>query len=225
MGYIRWLGHASFEIKLKEKVVLIDPWISGNPVAPITLEELTAPDVVLVTHYHGDHYADATKICRKFNATLVSIYEIAQHAAGEGISKTVGMNIGGVANVEGLEIVMTPALHSSEIGSPVGYIVAEGNTSVYHAGDTGLFYDIKLYAELYPIDIALVPIGGYFTMNSRQAAKFISLFSPKVAIPMHYNTFPAIRQDPKKFEEYVKQYSPATKVVILKPGEKWEISL
>jgi len=225
MGYIRWLGHASFEIKLKEKVVLIDPWISGNPVAPIKLEELTAPDVVLVTHYHGDHYADATKICRKFNATLVSIYEIAQHAAREGISKTVGMNIGGVANVEGLEIVMTPALHSSEIGSPVGYIVTEGNTSIYHAGDTGLFYDIKLYAELYPIDIALVPIGGYFTMDSRQAAKFISLFSPKVTIPMHYNTFPAIRQDPKKFEEYVKQYSPATKVVILKPGEKWEISL
>ncbi len=221
MDYLRWLGHAAFELVMGGKRILIDPWIEGNPMAPIKPDDITAADLILVTHDHGDHLGQTVELARRTGAQVVAIYELAEELGREGV-KTVGMNVGGPARVLDLEIYMVPALHSSNRGAPVGFII-RGPRTVYHAGDTGLFGDIKLYAELVPIDYALVPIGGHFTMDPAQAALFVSLFRPRYAIPMHYNTFPLIRQDPKAFAEEVRKRSPGTEVLIPKPGESVEL--
>ncbi|RLE94768.1 MAG: metal-dependent hydrolase [Thermoprotei archaeon] len=222
MGYVKWLGHAAFEILLDNKIILIDPWLSTNPKAACKPEDIKSVNIILVTHDHGDHLGDAVEIAKRTGACFAGIYELVNFMREKGVEKTIGMNIGGEAEVEGIKIILVPAYHSAERGREVGYIVRGKEASVYHAGDTGLFYDIKLYAELYPIDIALVPIGGLFTMDPYQAAKFISLFKPKVAIPMHYGTFPPIDKNPEDFAKAVKELGVETKVVILKPGEKYE---
>ncbi len=220
MGYIRWLGHASFKVMLDDKILIFDPWFTGNPSTCCKLEEIEKADLVLVTHDHGDHFSDAVDLCKRTGATLVGIYEVSVKAQELGVRNVVGMNIGGPAVIKDLKVVMTPALHSSQSGHPAGFIVIGKEATIYHAGDTGLFGDIALYAELYPIDYALIPIGGHYTMDPLQAAKFVSLFKPKYAIPMHYATFPAIRVDPRKFAEFVNKYAPEVNVVILRVGEK-----
>ncbi|RLE76608.1 MAG: metal-dependent hydrolase [Thermoprotei archaeon] len=222
MGYIKWLGHASFEVCLDEKILIFDPWFTGNPMASCKVEDLEKVDYVFVTHDHGDHFGDAVNVCIRTNATLVGIYEISVKAQQHGVKNTIGMNIGGPAILNDLKVVMTPAFHSSSSGCPAGFIVIGKEATVYHAGDTGLFSDIALYAELYPIDYAMIPIGGHYTMDPQQAAKFVSLFKPKRVIPMHYNTFPVIRKDPQIFVKYVREYAPEVGVVVLKPGEKLE---
>lgn len=224
MDYVKWLGHAAFELSLDSKRILVDPWLTGNPLACCSPRDLEKADIILVTHDHGDHLGDAIEIAKRFDSTLVAIYEIAVHAQQKGVKRTIGTNIGGYVEVEGLKIVVTPALHSSERGVPVGFIVIGSKHSIYHAGDTGFFSDIKYYAEVYPIEVALVPIGGTFTMDPILAAKFVSIFKPKIVVPMHYNTFPPIRQNPEEFKKAVEKYSPETKVIILKPGEKFELT-
>jgi len=220
MGYVKWLGHAAFEAVLGGVRMLFDPWLSGNPAAAVSPESIEPVDLIFVTHDHGDHLGDAVELARRMDATLVSIYEVAQYASSRGAGKVVGMNIGGVAEVEGVQVVMTPALHSSSRGAPAGFIVSAGGESVYHAGDTGFFSDISAYAELYPVDVALLPIGGVYTMDPRQAARFAALVKPRIAVPMHYDTFPAIRQDPDLFKRFVKELDVGIEVAILKPGEK-----
>jgi len=222
MGFVKWLGHASFEIFIDGVTVLIDPWIKENPVAPISLSDIKKCDIILVTHDHGDHLGDSFEIARRTGATFVSIYELGLEASRKGVRDVISMNIGGVTEIKGLKIIMVPAHHSSSIGIPVGYIVKGSEGTIYHAGDTGIVHDLVHYAKIYPIDIALIPIGSVFTMNPEEAAYFVSLIKPRVVIPMHYNTFPVIRQDPSKFEELVKKYHPETKVVVLKPGNTWE---
>jgi len=222
MGVVRWLGHASFEISMDGITALIDPWIKGNPSAPISLSDVTKCDIVLVTHDHSDHLGDSFEICRRTGATFVSIYELCLEASRKGVKDVISMNVGGVIEVKGLKVIMVPAHHSSSIGSPVGFILKGTEGTIYHAGDTGIVYDVVLYTKIYPIDIALIPIGSLFTMDPESAAYFTSLIKPRVVIPMHYNTFPGIRQDPSKFEELVKKRSPETKVVTLKPGESWK---
>ena len=220
MGYVKYYGHAAFELMIDNKIILIDPWLT-NPLSPIKPSEIEKCDIVLVTHDHGDHLGDAVEILRKTNATFVGIYELVQNISKRGIKNCIGMNIGGVVTIDTLKIIMVPASHSSSSGNPVGYIIKGNEKTIYHAGDTGMVYDIALYAKLYPIDIALLPIGSTFTMDPEQAAYFTSIINPKVVIPMHYNTFPVIKQDPTKFVELVKKYAPKTEVVILKPGEKY----
>ncbi|RLE87327.1 MAG: metal-dependent hydrolase [Thermoprotei archaeon] len=222
MMKVKFLGHAAFCVEMDGKRLLFDPWIEGNPQSCISVEQLGHVDLVLVSHDHDDHIGQAFDICRRTGATLVAVHEIAVEAAKRGL-RAVGVNVGGPARVEGLEVVVTPALHSSGRGIPVGFIVRSREGSVYHAGDTGLFYDIKLYAELYPVDIAMVPIGGHYTMDPLQAAVFTSLLKPRVVIPMHYNTFPAIRADPQVFAKEVTSRSRGTKVVVLKPCEEFEL--
>ena len=223
MDYIKWLGHAAFEVFLDNKKLVIDPWLRENPTACCKPEEIKDVNFVLVTHDHGDHLGDGIDIAKSNDATFISIYELVNYASKSGVKSTIGMNIGGSIEVDGLKIVMTPALHSSLRGSPTGFIVIGKRNAIYHAGDTGLFSDIKYYHELYPFNIALVPIGGVYTMDAIQAAKFLSFTNPEYAIPMHYNTFPAIKVDPKEFEKYTKKFSPKTKVVILKPGKSLKL--
>ncbi|MCS7373432.1 MAG: metal-dependent hydrolase [archaeon GB-1845-036] len=219
---LKWLSHAGFLIEIDEKRLLIDPWIKGNPLAKCTLDELDGIDAVLVTHDHSDHMGDAIEIAIRNNAKFIGIYELSQYAAKKGVKNVVGMNIGGTINLEGLSIIMVQAFHSSNIGMPTGYIIRE-REGVYHAGDTGLFYDMKLLAELYKPRVVLLPIGGHFTMGLREAAEAVKLMDPEIAIPMHYNTFPPIVQDPNKFREIVKEKAPRTKVIIAEINEWIEI--
>ena len=220
MGYIRFLGHSAFEVEVDGKRIYIDPWL-GNPDSPLKVSDVDRADIVVVTHFHGDHAGDAEEIAKKTGAKIVAVYEIASYYEKKGL-KAVGMNIGGPADVDGVKILFTPAAHSSEIGVPTGVIILGREAVIYHAGDTGLFSGMELYGRLYKIDYALVPIGGHFTMDPEQAALFVSTFKPRVAVPMHYGTFPVLYGSPDKFREYVRKYSPGTHVVVLRPGEKLE---
>jgi len=219
---VKFLGHAAFHVELDGKRLVFDPWIEGNPQSCLSVEQIDRVDLVLVSHDHDDHLGQAFEICKRTGATLIAVHEVAVEAAEKGL-KAVGINVGGPARVEGLEIIATPAVHSSKRGTPLGFIVRGREGTVYHAGDTGLFYDIKLYAELYPIDVAMVPIGGHYTMDPLQAAVFTSLLKPRVVIPMHYDTFPAIKADPHLFAREVSLRSKETRVVILKPCEEFEL--
>lgn len=219
MGYVKWLGHAAFEIELDGKIVYIDPWIT-NPRSPIKLEDIKSADYVVVTHDHGDHLGEAFEITRKTGAFIVGIYELSLMAKENGIDRVICGNIGGPMRTKDLEFILTPAFHSGEKLQPTGIVIRGEESTIYHAGDTGLFSDMRLIGELYKPNIALLPIGGYFTMGPREAAKAVEFLKPDVVIPMHYGTFPIISGDPNEFSKLAGEYS---KVVILKPGEKYEI--
>ncbi|RLI85345.1 MAG: metal-dependent hydrolase [Archaeoglobales archaeon] len=222
---ITWLGHACFLIEGKKRI-LIDPFLTGNPKAPVKPEDLDV-DLILVTHGHGDHLGDAELISKRCNASIVAIYELSVYLSKRGC-ETIGMNIGGSFDFEGVKISMVKAEHSADIvgdeivsgGKAVGYIV-EDEVTVYHAGDTDVFMDMKLIGEIYSPKVALLPIGGFYTMSPRTALKAIELIKPEIVIPMHYDTFPVIRQNPEEFKRDAE--SLGVKVVVLKPGESLEV--
>ncbi|MFP3214076.1 MAG: metal-dependent hydrolase [Nitrososphaeria archaeon] len=219
---IRWLGHAAFEIQGQGSDILIDPWLT-NPLSPVRPEEVK-PDYIVVTHDHNDHLGEAIEISKRTGAPIISVYELANYISEKG-GKSIGMNIGGPLVLKNnLYVYLTQAFHSSTHGSPTGAIININGLSIYHAGDTGLFGDMKLIGEVYSPDVALLPIGGFFTMNPEQAAVAVQLISPRYAIPMHYNTFDIIKQDPSIFAEKVKKLRPSTEVLILKPGESRDLS-
>jgi len=220
---VRWLGHSAFELKSGD-TVLVDPFLTNNPKAPLGPDALE-PDIICVTHGHSDHLGDSIQIAKRTHAPIIAIHEIALLAAQKG-APAEGMNIGGTIRVRDTDITMTPATHSSSIendsgllpaGDPGGFIISSNSKTVYHAGDTGLFFDMRLIGER-GIDVALLPIGDRYTMGAIDAAKATELLRPKLAIPMHYNTFPGIEQDPQLFKEEA-----ACEVTILKPGEEVEI--
>lgn len=228
---VKWLSHAFFSITSPSgKTVIIDPWITNNPLCPIKLEDITKADLVLVTHDHFDHSADAISIAKKTGATVAAVPETAGKMKTQGglpegqiINYGIGMNVGGNVVVNGIKVTMTQAFHSSETGCPVGYIVALDNgTTIYHAGDTGIFASMKTLAELYKIDIAMIPIGSCFTMDPLQAAHALTYLNPKVAIPMHYKTFPILVQDASEFEKLAKEKAPSVRVVALEVGGEFQ---
>jgi len=228
---IRWLGHSFFQIMSPSgKVILIDPWVDGNPSCPVTLQDLKRVDVVAVTHNHFDHVGQAVELIGKSGARLVALVETTDALKTAGVAAEsclfggIGMNIGGQVAVDGIKITMTQAFHSSASGNATGFVIElENGKTVYHAGDTGIFTDMALIGELYPLDVALLPIGDVFTMGPKQAAKAVSLLQPKVAIPMHFASFPILVQDPAPFVAAVRQGRPETRVVVLKPGDSWEL--
>ena len=222
MAKIRWLGHAGFEIELNEKVVLVDPWLGGNPKAACKPSEITKADIVCVTHDHGDHMGDSIEICKRTGAVFLGTYELASMAQEKGVKDVMGFNIGGTVNVKGIDITMVQAFHTCSNGSPTGFIIRGEGKTVYHAGDTGIFGDMKLIGELYKPDVALLPIGDYYTMGALQASEAIRLIRPKIAVPMHYMTFPVLAQSADEFVNLVKEKTPEVKVVVLKPGESFE---
>lgn len=224
---ITWLGHAAFLVEGNDRV-LVDPFLTGNPKASTTADKVDC-DIICVTHGHGDHLGDAVDIARRTGATVASIVEMSSFVERTGV-KSVGFNLGGTVKIRGTSITMVPAFHSSSIGAPglefsaampVGLVIDSGKV-VYHAGDTCVYGDMKLVGDLYKPEVALLPIGGYFTMDPRQAALATSLIRPRIVIPMHYGTWPQIEQDPKEFEKLVKASSKA-KPVLLKPGESVEV--
>ncbi len=218
---IRSLGHAAFEVVLDGKKILVDPWVKGNPKSPVKPGELEA-DIVIVTHDHGDHgFDDAVEIAKK-GATFVSMFEIASKAGEKGVKDAVGMNIGGPAVIKGLKILFTQAFHSGT-SNPSGVVVIGKEGSFYHAGDTGLFGDMKLIGALYHPKVAMLPIGSHFTMDPVQASYAVKFINPEIAIPMHYGTFPVLTGKPEKFKELVEKRAPETKVEIMEPGEWAEV--
>ncbi len=223
MAIIKYLGHSAFDIVLtgldgSEKHILIDPWLT-NPLSPVKPSDYSNVklDYIIVTHDHGDHMGEAIELAKSTKAKIVGVYEIAVYAKEQGVEAVDG-NIGGRLNIGDLDIVFTPATHSSNRGVPVGVVVGGKDATIYHAGDTGLFKEMELIGELYSPDIALLPIGGHYTMGIKEAVKAVQMIKPKIVIPMHYNTFPVIKADPSKFKELVEAIT-ASKVVILKPGE------
>ena len=217
MGYVRWFGHAAFEVNIDDVKVLIDPWVS-NPLSNVKVDELKNIDLILVSHDHFDHLGDAVEIARKTGAQILSVPELSNYLKDQGLN-TIGMNIGGTAEFKGLKITMTQAFHTSSRGSPVGYVIKGKESSIYHTGDTGLFGDMKIIGELYKPKISLLPIGGYYTMGVDEALAAIELIKPEIVIPMHYNTFPVIKADVEKFKELAA--GKGIKCIVLNPGESY----
>lgn len=223
MTSIRWLGHAAFEMNAENRSIFVDPFLTGNPLAPIKASEVSNADIVCVTHDHHDHLGDAIDICKHAGATFLGIAELAGYAESEGVRDVVGMNIGGTAEVKGVKISMVQAFHSASRGSPVGFVIELEGDKIYHAGDTSLFGDMKLIGQIFKPKVACLPIGGYYTAGPREAAMATSLIKPKIVVPMHYNTFPVIRQDPNEFARFVEELAQGVSVKIMEIGERFHI--
>ena len=201
------------------RTILIDPFITDNPVAARSVNELPKLDFIVPTHDHADHFGpEAITLAQRDQAELVAIHEVATRddVVAAGI-KATGMNIGGTYSAGGVDFTMVPAVHSALHGSPAGFIITMDGLRMYHAGDTAYFTDMALIRDMVgPIDVALLPIGGHYTMNVKAAAKAAEVVGAKVTIPIHYNTWPLIQADPQEFAEACGH---TTNVVILKPGE------
>jgi len=215
---ITWLGHSAVIIK-GTKTVIIDPFLTGNPVASTTPDEITEADVVVVTHDHGDHKGDAFDICKKTGATLVSVHEVAVQAEAEDIP-TEGMNIGGTIESNGVLIHMVNATHSAESGDPTGVVIELDGKKIYHAGDTGLTYDMKLVGEFFHPDLSFLPIGDRYTMGIGSAAKAVEFTQTKRVVPVHYDTFPFVSANPEEFKSKVGDLA---EVIILRPGDSYTL--
>jgi len=226
---IKWLSHSGFVITSPEgKTIVIDPWIEGNPLCPIKLDDIKAADIVLVSHDHFDHVGNAVDIAKKTGAIVVAPPETVARfqtelgLAMENVAYGMGMNIGGTAEIKGIKLTMTQAFHSTQTACCAGYIIRlDDGTTIYHAGDTGIFDSMRLLGDLYPLDLALLPIGSVFTMDPYQAAKALTLLRPKRAIPMHYRTFPILEQSADNFVALAKKEAPGVEVIVLEPGQEY----
>jgi len=225
---ITWLGHATFVLKSPGgKRILFDPWVTGNPSTPESARKVGELDLILITHGHGDHTGDAVSIGRSTGAQVVAPYEVSVWLGQKGLKNVTGMNPGGTLNMLGLSITMVPAVHSSSIeedgkitylGVAAGYVVTfETGLTIYYAGDTSIFGDMRLIGEMYRPQIAFLPIGDLYTMGPEQAAKACELLGVTQVVPMHYGTFPALTGTPAKLRELVEPRG--VKVLELKPGE------
>lgn len=222
VGKIRWLGHACFEIELMNRILLVDPWLDGNPKAPIKSSDIEKADIICVTHDHSDHLGDAVEICKRTGATFVGIAELGGYAREQGLKEAIGMNIGGTIEVKGISISMVQAFHSCSRGAPTGFVIKGEGKAIYHAGDTGLFGDMRTIGKIHHPNIALIPIGDYYTMGPKDAAEAVKLVKPVTVIPMHYQTFPVLVPSADEFVKLVREKTPRVEVVELEPGETYQ---
>lgn len=226
---ITFLGHAAFKLVSPQGfVILIDPFLKDNPQTPAALKEVEKVDLILVTHGHGDHLGDTISLAQKTNATVIGIAELAGYLGKKGVKNTVRMNKGGSYSFKGMRITMVNAQHSSSttegnqviyLGEPTGFIIRfENGFTVYHAGDTAVMSDMRIFRDIYKPDLALLPIGSHFTMDPKEAAYACQLLRPKFVIPMHYGTWPLLTGKAEEFAQLLKE-QPEVKVIILARGE------
>jgi L-ascorbate metabolism protein UlaG (beta-lactamase superfamily) len=224
---IQYHGHSCVQLTSEGHSVIIDPFISGNPQAATRVADIKV-QYILLTHGHQDHILDAVELSKQNDATIVATYELATYLSWQG-AKGMGMNLGGSVSLPFGKVKMTHAFHSSSmilddrkeivyLGMPGGFIVNIGGKTIYHAGDTGLFGDMKLIGERHPIDIAFLPIGDFFTMGPDDAVTAAEWLNAKFVVPIHYNTFPPIQQDGEAFVARLAEKNIEGKA--LKVGEK-----
>lgn len=224
---LTFLGHSAFKVEIGSYILLIDPFITGNPQATVSPEDLH-PQYILVTHGHGDHFGDTIDIAKRNNSLIIAINELAIYCSQKGV-KAHPMHIGGAHTFDFGTVRLTQAHHSSTIiegktfipaGDSAGIIIDAEGKRLYHAGDTCVFGDMKLIGEMYPLDVALLPIGSNFTMDIYEAVQAVKFLNPRVVIPIHYNTFNLIKADP---EEFARMVPSQTETVILKPGDTYNL--
>src|SRR6187455_354396 len=228
---ITWLGHATFLLRTPGgKRILIDPWLTNNPSCPDSLKKPGNVDLILVSHGHFDHMDDLVTVARESGAPVVGIFELCDWLGRKGIQQTSPMNKGGSQDILGLRVTMTDARHSSGfvdngqmvyMGEPAGYVIRlEDGRSIYFAGDTCLFGDMRLIGEMYKPEIAFLPIGDRFTMDPAAAAKACEFLGVRQVVPMHWGTFPLLTGTPAMLKGGLG--SRGAEVLELKPGETAE---
>ena len=225
-----WVGHGTWKVRsAKGKEILIDPWVMNNPVAPESLKHVDRCDLMLITHGHFDHVADALEIAKATKPTIVTNNEIGHWLGSKGIEAgtIIGSNKGGTVDVDGIKVTLVHAEHTCGItdgnqilygGEACGLVIEfENGFTVYFAGDTDVFGDMALIAELSEFDVAFLPIGDFYTMGPSRAAKAASLLGVKTVVPMHFGTFPALKGRPSELQMLV---GPGVKVLDIKPGDR-----
>jgi L-ascorbate metabolism protein UlaG (beta-lactamase superfamily) len=229
MAKLTWHGHSCFLLETDDGTrVMFDPWLSGNPMADISADEVEQLDYLLVSHGHSDHFADCIPLAKRTGAMVISTFELVAFCQSQGVEKGHGMNIGGGFEFPFGRVKLTPALHTGSIAGDdegafttdcCGFLVTlKSGARLYHAGDTALIMDMQLLRD--QVDLALLPIGDNFTMGPDDAVRAVEMIAPERVVPMHYNTFDVIRQDPESFRE---QVGGRAEVVVLQPGEALEL--
>ncbi len=222
-----WLGHSAFRLDINGHVVLVDPFLTGNPLAPIRPEEIS-PELILVSHGHGDHVGDTVEIAKRTQAPVISNFEIGNWLRKQGVENTVGLNLGGTYQGAFCKVKSTIAHHSSSLpdgtyaGNPMGFVISTDQLKLYYAGDTCPFTEMAWIGDM-GIDVAFLPIGDLFTMGIEDSLKAIELVRPRFVVPMHYATFPPIMQDGGAWASRVNNMTNATPIV-LDPGGKYTIN-
>jgi L-ascorbate metabolism protein UlaG (beta-lactamase superfamily) len=225
---ITWFGHSTFLITTPGgKRIVTDPWLEGNPLSPPGMKRIAEADLILVSHGHSDHTGDVLSVARATGAPVVAVYELALWFERKGLTNVQGMGIGGTLAIAGVHVTMVPAVHTSSIveddttvylGVPVGFVVrTEDGHAFYFAGDTAVFGDMRLIAEMHAPQIAFLPIGGHFTMGPEGAAIAARLLGVRQVVPMHYGTFPVLTGTPARLRELV--VADGIDVLQLQPGE------
>ncbi|CAI6030829.1 metal-dependent hydrolase [Cohnella sp. JJ-181] len=228
---VTFLGHACIKLEHEGHTLLVDPFLTGNPLAAASAAEIDA-EHILLTHGHGDHVGDTVAIAKRTGAQVVGTPELATFLEWQGVENTVGMNIGGTFDLGYAKVKMVQAFHSSGyplqdeqrivyMGMPTGLLITWGGWTILHAGDTGLFGDMKMIGERHAIDLAFLPIGDHFTMGPGDALTAAEWLNAKHVVPVHYDTLPLIKQDPVAFARALEQKG--IKGTVLKPGERLEL--
>lgn len=227
MNTVTWFGHSAFKIDSGKASVLIDPFFA--PGCGFTWRDAGHVDLVLLTHDHGDHVGDAVEICKATGAMLGTIVGTAARMIERGVPEAQilnghGYNIGGTEVCKGIAATMTQAFHSSDSGAPTGFIIhMPDGLVIYHAGDTGIFSSMAELGRIYGIELAMLPIGGVYTMDATQAAWAARELGAKTVIPMHWGTFPVLAQTPDEFRRQLGAICPECECKVLKRGEPWHI--